>query len=299
MFLITSRMLRVFGLALASVAFVLPTTLVAAPAQPRAQIDVAEKTREPFGDALLLPAGGGVLQKWFGVWRQWNDEQRTLVDCRADRARCTDPAALEFLAIVDSARALKGRAQLGEINRAINLAIRPVSDVAAHGAIDAWSSPLATLTRHSGDCEDYAILKFAALLEAGVSSEDLRVVVVRDTARSEDHGVVAVRHEGEWLVLDNRRLLMLADTQLANYSPLLQLDSAGATAIPRRLARFRPGHRPFRHGRPERDRAVSPPAQSGSARAADAKSAPDRTASTVAPSTCSSERETSGKLKAG
>ncbi len=228
MFLITSRMLRVFGLALASVAFVLPTTLVAAPAQPRAQIDVAEKTREPFGDALLLPAGGGVLQKWFGVWRQWNDEQRTLVDCRADRARCTDPAALEFLAIVDSARALKGRAQLGEINRAINLAIRPVSDVAAHGAIDAWSSPLATLTRHSGDCEDYAILKFAALLEAGVSSEDLRVVVVRDTARSEDHGVVAVRHEGEWLVLDNRRLLMLADTQLANYSPLLQLDGAGA-----------------------------------------------------------------------
>ena len=90
------------------------------------------------------------------------------------------------------------------------------------------NSPLATLTKHSGDCEDYAILKFAALLEAGVSSEDLRVVVVHDTARSEDHGVVAVRHEGEWLILDNRRLLMLADTQLANYSPLLQLDGAGA-----------------------------------------------------------------------
>ncbi len=37
-----------------------------------------------------------------------------------------------------------------------------------------------------GTARTYAILKFAALLEAGVSSEDLRVVVVRDTARSEE-----------------------------------------------------------------------------------------------------------------
>jgi predicted transglutaminase-like cysteine proteinase len=227
MFLISSRTSRVFGLAVASIALVWPTTLVAAPAQPRAQID-AEKPHEPFGDSVLLPAGGGVLAKWFGVWRRWNDEQRALVDCRADRAQCADPAALEFLAIVDSARALKGRAQLGEINRAINLAIRPADDLAAHGSIDVWNSPLATLARRAGDCEDYAILKFAALLEVGIPPEDLRIVIVRDTARSEDHGVVAARHEGQWLVLDNRRLVMLADTQLANYSPLLQLDGAGA-----------------------------------------------------------------------
>ena len=228
MFQISSRTLRVFSFAVASIALVLPTTLVATPAQLRAHTNVAESSREPFADRLLLPAGGSVLGKWFGVWRQWKEEKRILLDCRTDRARCMDPAALEFLAIVDSAKALKGRAQLGEINRAINLAIRPEDDLAAHGSIDVWSSPLSTLTRHSGDCEDYAILKFAALLETGVSSEDLRVVIVRDTARAEDHGVVAVRHEGQWLVLDNRRLSMLADTELANYSPLLQLDGAGA-----------------------------------------------------------------------
>jgi predicted transglutaminase-like cysteine proteinase len=228
MFQISPRTLRAFSFAVASIALVLPTTLVAAPAHLRAHIHVAEPSREPFADRLLLPAGGSVLGKWFDVWRQWKEEKRILLDCRTDRARCTDPAVLEFLAIVDGAKALKGRAQLGEINRAINLAIKPADDFAAHGSIDVWSSPLATLTRQAGDCEDYAILKFAALLEAGVSSEDLRIVIVRDTARSEDHGVVAVRHEGQWLVLDNRRLSMLADTELANYSPLLQLDGAGA-----------------------------------------------------------------------
>ena len=82
---------------------------------------------------------------------------------RAIRDRCASPAALKFLAIVDAARLREGRARLGEVNRAINLAIRPVSDLAQYGQVDVWSSPLATLTRGGGDCEDYAIAKFVAL----------------------------------------------------------------------------------------------------------------------------------------
>lgn len=227
MILVSSRILRVIGFVAAMIALALPSAVVAGPTQARLQIDVPHQAREPFGGAALLPAGGGVLGKWLAVWRQWNDEKQVLARCREDRTQCADPAARAFLAIVDNAKALKGRAQLGDINRAINLAIRPVSDFAAHGSIDVWSSPLATLTNRSGDCEDYAILKFAALLEAGVSSDDLRLLVVRDSARSEDHAVVVARHEDQWLVLDNRRLVMLADTQLANYSPMLQLDGNG------------------------------------------------------------------------
>jgi hypothetical protein len=73
MFLISSRTLRAFGFAAASIALVLPTMLAAAPAQPRAQADAAEMKHEPFGDSVMLPAGGGVLAKWLGVWRRWND----------------------------------------------------------------------------------------------------------------------------------------------------------------------------------------------------------------------------------
>lgn len=228
MFLISPRVWRVVRLVAALIAVGLPSALAAAPMPARTQIDVPAEAREPFGFATLLPAGGGVLEKWLAVWRQWNDEKQILARCRENRTQCTDPAALEFLAIVDNAKALKGRAQLGDINRSINLAIRPVGDLAAHGSIDVWSSPLATLANRSGDCEDYAILKFAALLEAGVSSDDLRLLIVRNSTRSEDHAVVAARHGDKWLVLDNRRLVMLVDTQLANYSPMLQMDAGGA-----------------------------------------------------------------------
>ena len=45
---------------------------------------------------------------------------------------------------------------------------------------------------------------------------------------AEDHAVVAVRHEGRWLLLDNRRMVMRSDSDLANYHPLMQMDGTGA-----------------------------------------------------------------------
>jgi predicted transglutaminase-like cysteine proteinase len=147
--------------------------------------------------------------------------------CDGDRDRCASPAALQLLAIVDSARAREGRARLGEINRAINLAIRPMSDLAQYGKIDVWSSPLVTFAKGAGDCEDYAIAKFVALSQAGISPEDLRIVLMRDTIRGEDHAVAAVRFDGHWLTLDNRRMAMVEDADLRNQRPLFVIDQSG------------------------------------------------------------------------
>jgi predicted transglutaminase-like cysteine proteinase len=183
---------------------------------------------EPFGSRLLLPSGGAMLEKWATVLRQWTDEKRVLDTCRQAREQCSDPAAIELLAIIDAARPLTGLAQLGQINRAVNLSIRPVDDLVAHGAVDVWSSPLATLSSHAGDCEDYAIVKYVALLEAGIAPADVRMLIVRDVMRAEDHAIVAVRHESQWLLLDNRRFVIRSDAELANYQPLMQMDRTGA-----------------------------------------------------------------------
>jgi predicted transglutaminase-like cysteine proteinase len=70
--------------------------------------------------------------------------------------------------IVELGRQRAGRAQLGEINRAVNLSIRPATDWTQYGVDDFWSPPLATLEKGAGDCEDYAILKYLALRETGI-----------------------------------------------------------------------------------------------------------------------------------
>ena len=104
-----------------------------------------------LGRAVGLAASsltaGGLRDKWLGVLRRLDDEMVQLALCEGDRERCASPAALKYLDIVDAARLRDGRARLGEINRAINLAIRPISDLAQHGRIDIWTSPLATLSQ--------------------------------------------------------------------------------------------------------------------------------------------------------
>ena len=100
--------------------------------------------------------------------------------CDGDRERCVSEAALKFLRIVDRGRQRDGRARLGEINHAINLAIRPMEDLAQYNEVDVWSSPLVTFNTGAGDCEDYAISKYVALQMAGIPAEDLRIVVVLD-----------------------------------------------------------------------------------------------------------------------
>jgi predicted transglutaminase-like cysteine proteinase len=206
------------------------------------------KSAEPFGLFATVLTDGGLRDKWLGVQHRLDDEMVQLALCDGDRERCVSPAALRFLAIVDAARAREGRARLGEINRAINLAIRPMSDLAQHGQIDVWSSPLVTFASGAGDCEDYAIAKFVALRQAGISPDDLRIVVMRDTIYGEDHAIAAARLDGHWLTLDNRRMAMVEDADVRNYRPTFVVDQYGVMQY---------AGTPLPAEGPARDRAVS------------------------------------------
>jgi predicted transglutaminase-like cysteine proteinase len=203
------------------------------PADLRAEVpllpdsELAARSAQPFGLPASFLTGGGLRDKWLGVQRLLDDEMVQVALCEGDHDGCVSPAALKFLDIVDAAKLRDGRARLGEVNRAINLAIRPVSDLAQHGQIDAWTSPLATFARGGGDCEDYAIAKFVALRMAGIAPDDLRIVIMHDTIHGEDHAVAAARLDGRWLMLDNRRMAMVADSDVRNYRPTFVINQHG------------------------------------------------------------------------
>lgn len=188
---------------------------------------MASRSTEPFGLVAYPHSFGGLHEKWLGVARKLDDERVQLALCDGDREHCASEAAMQFLAIVDAARERDGRARLGEINRAINLAIHPMTDLAQYGEIDVWSSPLVTFYRGAGDCEDYAIAKFVALQQAGIPPDDLRIVVMRHTISGEGHAVAAVRLDGRWLMLDNQRMAMVEDSHVRNYRPLFVIGPSG------------------------------------------------------------------------
>jgi predicted transglutaminase-like cysteine proteinase len=181
---------------------------------------------QPFGLNAVLVASGELLTNWSRVEGDIRAESEILAQCRENIVRCP-PVARTFLAIVAEGRAHGGRARIGMINRAINLAIRPMSDLAQWGVEDRWTAPLATFTTGFGDCEDYAIAKYVALVEAGVAAEDVRLIIARDLVRGGGHAVVAVRLDGRWIVLDNRWQALAGDGEMRRLIPLFVLDREG------------------------------------------------------------------------
>ena len=193
---------------------------VAPPAQPAAP-------NEPFGMVAFRAPDGLLWVKWRKVESEIRADMQVLEDCRADAQQCASAAAVRFQAMVDEAREQPGRAKIETINRSINAAIRYMSNSAQHGVPDLWSSPLATLASGRGDCEDYAIAKYMVLREAGVAIDDLQLVLVRDRAAGQDHAVLAVRHDGRWLILDNRHLAMNEAAGLPHFMPLFAINHQG------------------------------------------------------------------------
>ncbi|MGJ5007888.1 transglutaminase-like cysteine peptidase [Bradyrhizobium oligotrophicum] len=182
---------------------------------------------EPFALPRVVLDAGALRDKWLALARKLEDERVQLALCDGDRERCVSPAALSLLTIIDQGRLREGRARLGQINRAINLAIRPASDLAQYGQMDVWASPLVTFEHRAGDCEDYAIAKFVALQMAGIAADDLRIVILHDVVRGEDHAVAAARLDGRWLMLDNQRMAMVQDSDARQVRPLFVIDETG------------------------------------------------------------------------
>jgi predicted transglutaminase-like cysteine proteinase len=208
----------------------LDPTAPAVPAPTATAPAIQSPLAEPFGLNVAPVDSGNVLTKWSGVEAALRAEDDVFSRCRAQPELCP-VAAQNFLAIVEQGRALSGRARIGVINRAVNMAIIPTTDFAQWGVADRWSAPLETFTTGRGDCEDYAIAKYVALREAGVAGDDVKLVIVRNLAANEDHAVVATRVDGEWVILDNRWLMMVKDSNVSEEIPLFVLDQTGVFAF--------------------------------------------------------------------
>ena len=183
----------------------------------------------PFAGVAQTPAAH-YAARWRRVLPAVAADRLVLDQCRSGSGTCPAPAR-RLLEIVEAGRRKEGFARIGEINRAVNLAIAAAADELQHGAPDVWSSPLETFESGRGDCEDYAIAKYLALLEAGVAADDLRFMVVRNR-RGADHAVLAARLDGRWLVLDNLRFLLLDDRDaLVHYSPVAAFGAGEALVV--------------------------------------------------------------------
>jgi len=207
-----------------------PPEKEAAPQQdrpPAASATNDEGAAQLFGMDAEPVTEGALLDKWRRIEVNIALVLEIIAQCQVGRP-CPGPAQKLIHLSLEGARR-SGRARVGMINRAVNPAISPVSDDTQWGVSDHWSGPFETLQSGRGDCEDYAILKYAALLETGVPKGDVKIVVLRNLFPKEDHAVTATRVNGEWLILDNRTLTLVRDTDATRMIPEFVLDADGVS----------------------------------------------------------------------
>ena len=199
------------------------TNAATAPSEPLARNE--EQAAQLFGMQTEPVAAGELPEKWLRVEATMAQDFAVVAQCHANG---TCPVAAQRLIDISAECAGRsGRARVGLINRAADRAISPVSDEMQWGIADHWSDPFETLLSNRGDCEDYAILKYAALLEAGIPQDDVKIVILKNFFPNEDHAAVATRVDGQWLILDNRTLTLVRDTDVTRAIPEFVLDHEG------------------------------------------------------------------------
>lgn len=108
-------------------------------------------------------------------------------------------------------------------------------DSAIWGQVDYWATPMESLGKGAGDCEDFAIAKYFTLKEMGVASEKLRLIYVRartgssDSVQSQAHMVLAyyAQPDAEPLVLDNLVSEIRPASRRPDLVPVFSFNSEG------------------------------------------------------------------------
>lgn len=137
-----------------------------------------------------------------------------------------DPAGSAIGTAIEAAKGKPVQEQLSSINSAVNRTIAYTRDQEVYGQRDYWAKPQETLQKAKGDCEDFAILKMAALKAAGVPASSMTLVVLRDQRRNLYHAVLAVQTDRGQYILDNLRMDVPRDIALGDYQALYSMSGS-------------------------------------------------------------------------
>lgn len=125
--------------------------------------------------------------------------------------------------------------QIKQVNNFVNDHIAFTEDKVAWGQSDYWATPLESMGRGMGDCEDYAIAKYFSLLILGIPADQLRMTYVKlkiggpQSSISEAHMVLAFYPsvDDEPLILDNVLGEIRPASRRADLTPIFSFNSDG------------------------------------------------------------------------
>jgi predicted transglutaminase-like cysteine proteinase len=160
------------------------------------------------------------LPQWRTMLERNREEQQKDSRCRqGGRDNCP---YTEWSAFIERVRDLEPLTQLREVNRFANR-WRYVKDMVNWGVEDYWEVPGEFFER-SGDCEDYAIVKFMSLRALGFDNRDILLVAVQDENLDVGHAITLASVNGQAFVLDNQVAQVVPAARIEHYRPVFSAN---------------------------------------------------------------------------
>ncbi|TPK85384.1 transglutaminase-like cysteine peptidase [Mesorhizobium sp. B2-4-17] len=181
---------------------------------------------DPMQTATIIPGVFGSValsMHNFPVSARWAPVYQAISSCTPD-SDCGRKSQI-FANIVSIARGKPFSEKLSFVNSSINHFIAYKSDIDVYGKLDYWAKPSEVLANRAGDCEDFAILKMTALLQAGIPAQSMSLVVLQDRKRRFFHAVLAVSTASGAFILDSLGNKVLRDSDLPDYQPLYSFST--------------------------------------------------------------------------
>lgn len=152
------------------------------------------------------------------------------------KTRFGDDKALDVKALEEKLSQLNNlsvSAQLDGVNRFFDEHIQYATDDIVFKQKDYWATPAELFGHSRGDCEDYAIAKYIALLHLGIDSTKLRLIYVKakiGRSRITQAHMVLGYYEtpsSDPLVLDSLVSEILPGSQRTDLMPVFSFNDAG------------------------------------------------------------------------
>ncbi|MGH1463260.1 MAG: transglutaminase-like cysteine peptidase [Neptuniibacter sp.] len=133
-----------------------------------------------------------------------------------------------WIELMNRAPLLSDQEKLSAVNQFFNK-MKWVEDKELWGEKDYWATPVESLLKNAGDCEDYSIAKYFTLLEMGIPEDRLSISYVRFYNDSQTHMVLTYYPDAESdpLILDNMRSEILKISARDDIQPVFHLNGMG------------------------------------------------------------------------
>lgn len=182
---------------------------------------------------VLLVSGWGMV--YFGLAGELFPLER-VVQASQQRYGGNAPAVVRNWGnVLDLFKVGSEQQKLKDINEYFNRKLRFVDDQTNWGQNDYWATPIESLMKGAGDCEDYAIAKYSSLKFLGVPVTKLRITYVKariggpNSTVMQAHMVLTyyVSPDAEPVILDNLVSEIRPASRRTDLQPIFSFNSEG------------------------------------------------------------------------